>query len=135
MKSSNEILNEMIEILDKECFSKARVLLQDRSHRVIGKYPTREKVNSLLPTLKARHKISTHITGKKFYGLSPLIKVLSSFSEDLVINGYGFVSSNVAGVFYFLELEDKPLGATIVDRDYSNELLNKKLFRTLNDCD
>jgi hypothetical protein len=135
MKSPHEILYEMNEILDKESYSKASVLLLDNYVRLIDNNPTREEVKQLLPTLKARQKISMH-TGKNIYGLTQLIQILSKMTNnDSVVNGFGFKSSNVVGVFYYLELEDKPLGATIVDRDYSNEKLNWEFFHKLNDSE
>lgn len=114
MKSSFEILHEMSEVLDKESFSKASVLLLDSSHRLVGGAPTLEMINSLLPLLRVRQQISAE-TGKKIYGLAQTIQVLSELDEHLMILGFGFTSSSVSGKFYYLEIEDKPLGATIVD--------------------
>lgn len=114
MKTSYEILEEMERVLDNESLSKARILLLDSSLRLVGKVPTKERVNQLLPTLKARLNISQD-KGKLIYGLSHLIQVLLVLDQNLIVEGYGFTSSNTSGKFYYLECEDKPLGATLVD--------------------
>jgi hypothetical protein len=131
MKSPQEILYEMRKILDNESYSKASVLLLDNSVSLIDKNPTREEVKQLLPTLKARQKITNH-TGKKIYGLSQLIQIMSKINDELVVNGFGFKSSNIAGVFYYLKFDGKPLGATIMERDHFNEKSNWDFFRKLN---
>lgn len=114
MKSAYEILQDMSGILNEESFFKANVLLLDSSHRLVGEAPTLEIVERLLPTLNARWQ-SSEKTGKKIYGLAQLIQVLSGLDQNLMVYGFGFISPNVSGKFYYLELEDTPLGATLVD--------------------
>ena len=62
--------------------------------------PTFEKVNSLLPTLKARLKNATQ-KKIKIIGIENLVKNLSLIDCDAVITGYPYISDIYAANIYY----------------------------------
>ena len=93
----------------------ARRLLKDPAARLISEQPSREEVQDLLPTLRAR-VANAQRSGKRIVGLTSLIKRLESMPGQAIVVGYGVSSPHAAGNVYFSADDRKPLGTAIVER-------------------
>ena len=101
--------------LGEECAEKTASLLSAPDVRMVDGAPTRELVNQLLPTLKARLKNTIH-TEKSIFGIENLIEKLESMDDVNRVIGYGFISSGAAGNIYLSDSNGSLLGVTIVDK-------------------
>ncbi|WP_431288464.1 hypothetical protein [Roseateles chitinivorans] len=111
----SDLLSKVEPILDSETAAKASALMLGRDTRLVDGAPTEEAARELSKTLRTRLEISKR-TGKKMFGLEPLLKELAKMNASATVRGYGFISPQAAGNVYIQNDGDRGLGVVLVDR-------------------